>query len=405
MSTTAALVPPLEVQTPRTNPVLPGSKVARSEVDENPLAAGSPLPLPLQRAVSAATVAARAGLAIPDAQDFEQLQEVARTLRTAAVSLHDAQVGTAQVSAIISDLADSLTQRSIELTVSELGPPPCRLSWVALGSYGRREPAPGSDVDSALVWDGERDDEDAQSYVGLLGSRVCEELARCGLAADERGASAGGDLFVRPTSEWRRLIRESIGDPEKDKGLIVISLFLDGRVLHHGQGGGASGLRDEFEAVAGTGGLLRLMLRLALANKPAVGRLRDFALERSGEHRGRLDIKHGGLLPVTSIARYASLAAAAINAVSTQARLRAADAGGTLDGDSARSLGEAFELFQGLRLEHQVDQIERGVEPDDYLDPRELEPAKRRRLRDALREVRAVQNKLARGLVTGGAFA
>ena len=147
------------------------------------------------------------------------------------------------------------------------------------------------------------------------------------------------------------------------------------------------------------------MLRLALANKPAVGRLRDFVLERSGEHRGLLDLKHGGLLPVTSIARYASLAAGAIAAGSTPERLSAAGAAGTLDGDSACSLGEAFELFQSLRLEHQVDQIERGIEPDDHLDPKALEPEKRRRLRDALKGVRAVQNKLARGLVGGRAFA
>ncbi len=108
---------------------------------------------------------------------------------------------------------------------------------------------------------------------------------------------------------------------------------------------------------------------------------------------------------MTSIARYASLAAGAIPAASTPDRLSAADAAGTLDGDSARSLGEAFELFQSLRLEHHVDQIQQGIEPDDYLDPKALEPARRRRLRDALREVRAVQNKLARGLVGGRAFA
>jgi signal-transduction protein with cAMP-binding, CBS, and nucleotidyltransferase domain len=58
-----------------------------------------------------------------------------------------------------------------------------------------------------------------------------------------------------------------------------------------------------------------------------------------------------------------------------------------------------------LRFEHQVDQLQRGIEPDDYLDARALEPARRRRLRDALREVRAVQNKLARGMVGGRAFA
>ncbi len=383
-----AAAPPIEDQKPSAVPVSETSAVLP---DDEGLLAAPESNLLVRR------------LAIANASDFDQLKEAARGLRTTAVSLHDAQAGPARASAVISNLADSLTRRSIELSIRELGPPPCPFSWIALGSHGRQEAVPGSDVDSALTWDSDQEDGDAKSYMLSLGSRVCEELARCGLAADKRGASAGGDLFVRPTGEWRRLIRGSISNPEKDKGLIVISLFLDGRVLHHG--GGASALRDEFEAAAGRRGLLRLMLRLALANKPAVGRLRDFALERSGEHRGLLDIKHGGLLPVTSIARYASLTAGAIAAGSTLERLSAADAAGTLDGDSARSLSEGFGLFQSLRLEHQVDQLERAVEPDDYVNPKALEPGRRRRLRNALREVRAVQNKLARGLLAGRAFA
>ena len=108
---------------------------------------------------------------------------------------------------------------------------------------------------------------------------------------------------------------------------------------------------------------------------------------------------------MTSIARYASLAAGAIAAGSTPERLSAADAAGTLDSGSVRSLGEAFELFQSLRLEHQVDQIERGVEPDNQLDPNALQPAGRLQLRDALKDVRAVQNKLRRSLSSGRAFA
>jgi CBS domain-containing protein len=387
---TIALVPPLEVHTLRGDAIPPAIEVAGPQANDDLCTSRPSSPVVLRRAIT-------------DAQDFDQLREAAGGLRATAVSLNDVEAGAAQASAVISNLADSLTRRSIELSIRELGPPPCPFSWVALGSHGRREPVPGSDVDSALAWDSGEADGDAKSYMLSLGARVCEELARCGLAADKRGASAGGDLFVRPTSEWRRLIRESIGDPEKDKGLIVISLFLDGRVLYHG--GGASALRDEFGAAAGRRGLLRLMLRLALANKPAVGRLRDFALERSDEHRGRLDIKHGSLLPVTSIARYAGLAAGATAAGSTPERLSVADAAGTLDGESARSLSEAFELFQSLRLEHQVDQLEGAVEPDDYVDPKALEPARRRRLRDALRGVRAVQNKLARGLVGGRAFA
>jgi hypothetical protein len=51
--------------------------------------------------------------------------------------------------------------------------------------------------------------------------------------------------------------------------------------------------------------LLRLMLRLALAHRPptCLGRLlgppRDLVGERSGEDRGKFDVKHGGRLPIT----------------------------------------------------------------------------------------------------------
>ena len=315
----------------------------------------------------------------------------------------DAIIADPQASTSLSTLVDEITRRSIEHSISELGPPPCPLTWFALGSHGRREPAPGSDIDSALAWDGDEDDQRARSYMLALGLRVSEELALEGYTADDRGASAGGDLFNRSVSGWRRLIRRSIEDPTEDKGLIVISLFLDGRVLHH-EGGEAPDLEREFEAAHGRSGLLRLMLRLALAQRPAVGRLREFALERSGEYRGRLDIKHGGLLPVTTIARYASLAAGAIASRSTPARLRAAAAAGTLEGDAARSLSEAFELCHRLRLEHQAGQLERGVEPDDFLDPKALEAAERRRLRDALREVRAVQRQISGRLSGETAF-
>lgn len=330
--------------------------------------------------------------AIEDAPDFEQLGEVAKGLGTATVSLHDGRVAPGRASTIISTFADSFTRRSIELSMSELGPPPCPLSWVALGSHGRREPVPGSDVDSALAWEGDEQDSEAKSYMGLLGSRVCAELARCGFVADTRGATAAHDLFVRPASAWRRLIREAIREPTEDKGLIVISLFLDGRVLYRRDS--ACDLHQEFLAANHRRGLLRLMLRLALAHKPPVSFLRDFVVESSGEYRGRLDIKHRGLLPVTSIARYASLAAGAVNLCSTPERLEAGDAAGILESDSARSLSEAFDLFQGLRLEHQVRQVRQGIEPDDYLDPKLLEPDRRRRLRDAFGEVRAVQKRL-----------
>jgi CBS domain-containing protein len=52
-------------------------------------------------------------------------------------------------------------------------------------------------------------------------------------------------------------------------------------------------------------------------------------------------------------------------------------------------------LFTGLRLEHQIEQLQAGMPPDNQLDPAALNPLARRYLRDAFRAVRSVQKKLA----------
>ena len=140
------------------------------------------------------------------------------------------------------------------------------------------------------------------------------------------------------------------------------------------------------------------MLRLALTAKPPTGFMRNIVVEGSGKRRGTFDIKHGGLLPIVDLARYAALRGGiALNA--TIPRLRAAADEGIFDQATARVLEEAYDLFTALRLEHQIQQLERGSEPNDYVDPREHSELTRRYLRDAFHEVAAVQKSLSSGLV------
>jgi len=72
---------------------------------------------------------------------------------------------------------------------------------------------------------------------------------------------------------------------------------------------------------------------------------------------------------------------------------------GALEPANARTLEEAYDLFTALRLEHQIQQLERGDEPDDHVDPKDLSELTRRYLRDAFREVAAVQKSLSSALV------
>jgi CBS domain-containing protein len=116
-------------------------------------------------------------------------------------------------------------------------------------------------------------------------------------------------------------------------------------------------------------------------------------VEHSGEHQGRLNIKQHGLIPIEAIARYVSLRAH-VQTLSTKVRLDAAATAGVIPAKDALALTEAHDLFWELRLEHQVGQLSRGEDPDDYIDVKTMDPANRRHTRDAFRAVSAVQRSL-----------
>jgi CBS domain-containing protein len=93
--------------------------------------------------------------------------------------------------------------------------------------------------------------------------------------------------------------------------------------------------------------------------------------------------------------------AAGVASCSTLGRLRAAEAAGTLDSPDARTLVEAFGFIFSLRLDHQVEQLRRGEAPDDFIDPKTLNPLARSYLREAFRAVASVQSGLANELSFG----
>jgi CBS domain-containing protein len=141
---------------------------------------------------------------------------------------------------------------------------------------------------------------------------------------------------------------------------------------------------------------------VGLAPRPPTGFLRDVVVEQSGEHRGRLDIKRGGLLPIVNLARYGAVAAGS-RVTGTVDRLRVAARAGTLDRQTAESLEEAFDLLTALRLDHQVDALRHARPADDFIDPRTLNPLARRYLRDAFRTIASTQRSLGNQLSFGDA--
>ena len=364
-------------------PVLSAAGEVLGVVDDGDLvAAEGRKPLLLRRAIALADSPA-------------DLAAVAAGLNPTVIALHDARVAAEHVAAVRSVVLDALTRRLVELAVRDAGDPAVPFTWFALGSLARREAVPSSDVDSALAWEGESTE--AAGYLGRVAQAVDEGLRACGMSPDAHGASAANPLFARSLASWHRAARSLSEDPTQEKALILVSVITDSRPVWST---GASVADSLWEAQPGHPYLLRLLARFALSFRPPTGFLHDFVVEHSGEHRGQLDIKHGGLIPIVDLARWAGMAAG-IASASTMERLRAAEAAGTMESPEARTLMEAFGFIFSLRLDHQVEQLRRGQPPDDFIDPKTLNPLARSYLREAFRAVASVQANLTAELSLG----
>ncbi len=334
--------------------------------------------------------------AIGRAETLDQLVAAAAELRPTVVALHDARVDAANIAAIYTVVFDALTRRILELAVAardESAPP---FAWLALGSQARREAGPASDIDNAIVcFD---DDPACLPFLQGIGAEVIAGLEACGFERDSHGVNAADSLVVRTLASWQRAARSWLADPTQEQALILVSVFIDSRPvwgIHMG-----TPVADTFKAARRNERLHRLLGRFALSYQPPTGFLRGLVVEHSGEHRGQLDLKHGGLVPIVDLARWAGMAAG-VTSGSTRERLRAAADAGTLSRSDARLLEDAFDLISELRLEHQVAQLRAGVRPDNHVDPRGLSELTRSHLKEAFRAIAAVQKRIAAELDVG----
>ena len=335
---------------------------------------------------------------IARAQTVDELIRAAGELRPTVLAMHDANVAPANISAVYSVVVDALTRRLLELTVSESPAVGVDSAWLALGSQARREALPSSDVDSAIVWFGAPNDEQVKQRLHAIGMSVVSRLEACGLRADEHGATASDPRFVRSLDSWKRAVRSWIDDPTQDKALVLVSVLVDSRPVWGVHTG--TPVADSVRVAPSNPALHRLLARFARSSRPPTGFFRGLVVESTGEHRGRLDLKRGGVIPIVDLARWAGIAAG-VTAASTSERLRAAADAGTLSEARARTLQDAYTLITSLRVEHQVAQLRAGEPPDDYVNPAMLSRLTRSYLREAFRAVASVQKHVAAELKTG----
>jgi CBS domain-containing protein len=203
---------------------------------------------------------------------------------------------------------------------------------------------------------------------------------------------ASNPKWRQPLKQWIKYFTGWITVPE-EKALMHANIFFDLRCVS-GDVKLVDTLKSRIRNVARKNELfLALMAKNAMNFQPPLGFFRQFVLERSGEHKNTLDLKHNGIMPIVEIARIRSLAAGELR-VSTRNRLRAAADAKEITAIDAANLIDALDFIEKLRIEHQSRQLKAGKEPDNHLAPEELSSLIRQNLKAAFSQVRVSQAAL-----------
>ena len=323
--------------------------------------------------------------ALQSARDEDELAAAAGDVPTLFVDLVDARLDAPRVSRVLTVLHDSMTARLLELAFVRHGAPPVDFAWLVFGSAARNEFTLASDQDNGLAY-ADTDDPAVGEYFGRVAQDVNAGLARCGIDADAHGVLAGGEIWHRTLSSWKRVFSAFlVGDD--------IKLVLNASVcFDYRQAAGrlyvTQALTDLMREAPAHPPFMQCLERLGSGYRPHVSGFRQ-KLERL------VDIKQGALLPIQNLARYHALA----RGITIQATLDRLAAICKIDAEGAecdRTLREAYLTLKQLQLEHHAAAVREGREPDNVIDTDALRPLTRANLQEALRAVAAAQSRSPR---------
>ena len=328
--------------------------------------------------------------AIRGAANLEQLQEACRMVRPSTVELFATGLPAVQVGSLLAAVTEAILRRLVELdgSLHNASPP---TSLLVLGSLARHETLPLSDVDTGLVWDNPTGPFNVAARMHENVERLIEQMESCGLQRCPDGANASNPLFSRSVAAWVAAAGGWLSSGGDQGALLLTSIVADSRPITEVALGRQ--VLDTLSQTARNRSFLERMIHFTLSARPPTGFVRDFVVEHSGEHKGQLDLKRGGLRPLTALGRWVAVVTGDGRG-STPERLRKGVEAGLFTIDEADTLIGAHNEIYSLLMEREVEFIKAGQSLTHHVDPRTLDSLTRRYLREAFRAISTVQNTL-----------
>jgi CBS domain-containing protein len=326
---------------------------------------------------------------IHKAKNLEKIIEISRLLPKLQIRLAKLGASSDHVGKSISAITMAFTKRLIEMAEEIYGPAPVPFAWLAAGSQARQEQLAHSDQDNGIIiCNSMRPYDDA--WFESLAHFVCDGLASCGFIYCPGDIMATNPKWRQPERVWQKYFDNWVDTPTP-KALLNSSVFFDLDTIC-GDASLLEGVRKNLLKKTTQSSLFIAHLsKNALSLRPPLGFFRDFVLKQNGKHKDTLDLKHNGIAPIVDLARIYALSQG-ITAVNTIERIKQAAGSAAITKSSAENLIDAYEFLGILRVKHQANKLMQGLEPDNYLSPKELSKLEREHLKDAFKVIKTLQD-------------
>ena len=351
--------------------------------------------------------------ALNGAVAFEDIQQIAFQLRKLAREMVALDLSPLVIARLISEFNDQLVRRILDIEWKahrldqESGLSVC---WLALGSEARREQPLNTDQDNALIFrlDFAQSESDIRTRLLKFSQNVNNRLDRCGLELCSGGVMAGNSQWCHSLEGWKARIKAWSANVNPES-ILAATIFFDFRGLW-GNLELEQSLRSWLvDHVRAQHQLLHAMGSSALGTPSPIGLFSRFRSGSGRLERGVIDLKSQGSRIFVDAARVESLMLG-VGQVSTEARLRQVGAVLNLPTEEVESMVAAFTLILRLRLRLQLQTLPEGHLSAssgksltkkfivDLVRPDQLNKPEQESLREAFKQSRLLQKRLAMSL-------
>ena len=294
---------------------------------------------------------------------------------------------------LISTIMDAITSRIIEFAIEEMGEPPVRFSFLALGSEGRREQTLVTDQDNAIIYEGnpEARKSDVNKYFLYLGKKVNLWLDRIGYNYCKGEVMAGNPQWCQPLEKWKQYFTGWINEKSENTTL-GISIFFDFRIVY-GEQSYADELRRHINRlVDNQSAFFRLLSKETAGLKLPVNIFKHGPGESAGMATETMDIKTG-VRPITDFARIYSLYHR-LEETNTINRLIKIHQRGELSKSELEEIIHSYNFLMEIRFRNQLSAILNNEIPKNIITRDELTEIEKSMIRNIYSRIAPLQSRL-----------